>query len=241
MTFTNLNFTNQNEYQLNESLTVECINLYGVPVKYLITEKINRDDTVFGDYSHMKSDNANIFDLNVLPENSENWDQGGYSNTSFGLINYNNVTLFVARASFDNIPDTNEETVDAIVGNLLVFPNNKIMEITDLSYFTEGINNLYTYPDQKTVYKLTCKPYDHKLIHELDNTDMHYHQTEEYETLDGYFEELIDQAAEQDEEAEIIEQVPSVIENADPETGFDERVEKPIVDRNEDDIWGSFS
>jgi hypothetical protein len=88
---------------------------------------------------------------------------------------------------------------------------------------------------------MTLKPYDHKLIQEIDNQDMHYKQDgSEYETLDTYFEELIDQAASQDEEAEIVEQVPSVVKNADEETGFDEQVQKPIVDRTEDDVWGQF-
>ena len=50
----NFNFSQKPDYQLNTSLTEEMINLYGVLTKFLVIEQINKDDAVFGDYSHMK-------------------------------------------------------------------------------------------------------------------------------------------------------------------------------------------
>ena len=75
----NFNSSSTPDYALNTSLIEEVISLYGVLTKFLITTKINEDPTVFGDYSHLKSDNAKIYDIYMMPENSEEWDMGDYS------------------------------------------------------------------------------------------------------------------------------------------------------------------
>jgi len=85
------NFNSQPEYQLNTSLAEEMINLYGVETKFIIAERINKDDNVFGDYSHLKTDSDKIFQINMLPENSEDWDQGAYDMSAFGLVNTESV------------------------------------------------------------------------------------------------------------------------------------------------------
>lgn len=228
----NFNFSSQPDYQLNTSLTEEMINLYGVLTKFLVTEKINRDDNVFGDYSHMKTDNSRIYDIYMLPENSDEWDENNLSLTSFGLVNFANVSLFVSKRSFDAIAD-----LGTITGNLIVFPNNKVMEITDVTSTVPGVNNLFTYKDEKSVYKLTCKPYDFKLINEVDNIDISVDPEVPYETLDVYFQELVDRSATQDIEAEVTPQVTTV----DNSQALDQKVIKPIVDKTEDDVWGQFS
>lgn len=230
----NFNFTNQAEYELNTGMTEEMINLYGVAVKYMVIERINRDDTVFGDYSHLKTNTENIFQMNMLPEVSEDWDQTDTAFNQFGLTNYNNVSLFVSTRSLTEIGDSK------MIGDLLVFPNNKIMEITDADVTTPGINNLFTFDDAKSVIKITCKPYDFKLINELDNVDISQNVDENedpvaYETLDTYFQELIDDAVEQDTETQVIPQVTTVV----PGT-VDTKVQKPIIDKSEDDIFGNF-
>ena len=229
------NFNSAPEYSLNTSLTTEMISLYGVETKFLVVERINRDDVVFGDYSHLKTDNTQIFDMTMLPENSEDWDESGYRLTEFGLTNFENISLFVAKASFDGVLELKE-----IVGNLIIFPNNKIMEITDVDATTPGINNLFTYNDTKSVYKLICKPYQAKIIHELDPEHISVAEdpvAEPYETLDNYFDELINQAVAQDDEAEVIPQVNTV----DKSQSADQIVVKPIVDNDEDDVWGQFN
>lgn len=227
----NFNFTEQPDYDLNTSLVEEMINLYGVLTKYIITEKINRDDNVFGDYSHLKSDSNKIYDIYMLPETSEDWDQSADALTSFGLVNFENVVLFAAKSSFDPTPDTIDDP-NEIVGNLIVLPNNKVMEIVSQDVTVPGVNNLFTYNDAKSVYRLTCKPYDFKLINEIDNVDISVDPTVPYETLDTYFQELIDTSVAQDQEAEVTPQVTVNVNNT--------KVQKPIVDKSEDDVWGQF-
>lgn len=227
----NFNFNSQPEYQLNTSLAEEMIRLYGVLTKFLVTEKINKDDNVFGDYSHMKSDSTRIYDIYMLPENSEDWDTDSFSLTSFGMVNFENVSLFVAKSSFDPLSPPG-----SITGNLIMFPNNKVMEITNADFVVPGVNNLFTYSDAKSVYKLTCKPYDFKLIDELDNVDISTEPDVPYETLDVYFQELVDRSDAQDTEAETTAQVTTVENKL-----IDEKKVKPIVDRTEDDVWNQYN
>jgi hypothetical protein len=226
----NFNFNSQPEYKLNTSLAEEMIRLYGVLTKFLVTEKINTDDNVFGDYSHLKSDNSKIYDIHMLPENSEEWDSEGFSLTSFGLVNYENISLFVAKSSFDGIAEPGD-----ITGNLVVFPNNKVMEITNANFVTPGVNNLFTYSDAKSVYKITCKPYDFKLIDEIDNSDISIDPEVPYDTLDNYFQEMVTNAERQEFESEIKPQV-TVVENK----LLDEKKLKPIIDKTEQSVWGEF-
>jgi ribosomal protein L21E len=231
----NFNFSKQPEYQLNTSLIEEVIKLYGILVKFLVTEKINEDKTVFGDYSHMKSDNNKIYDIYMLPEASEDWDVGGFGMSQFGLMSLENIVLFAAKSSFDPNPD-NIEDQHEILGNLIVLPNNRIMEITNVEITTPGVNNLFTYNDAKSVYALTCKPYDFKLINELDNVDISVDPTIPYETLDVYFQELIGVKDDQDDSTQVTPEVTTI----DKTTVFDTKVMKPIIDKSEDDVFGGF-
>lgn len=226
----NFNYTKKNEYALNNSLVTEMINLYGVPTKLLIVEEINQDN-VFGDYSHLKTNNSDIYEMYMLPEQSEDWETDAFEMGSGYMTNFDNITLFVAKSNFDNILEVNE-----ITGNLLVFPNNKIMEITYTDATTPGINNLFTESDAKTVYKLTCKPYAVKLTDELNTEDISVDESN-YETLDDYFQELLNDETIQDDEAEVVEYVETVqtIDNVDT------TVKEPFLDNSEDDVWGKFN
>ena len=237
----NFNFSEQPEYSLNTSLTDEMINLYGILAKFLVTTKINRDDTVFGDYSHMQTSSAGIYEVYVLPENTEEWDSTAYDFNDFGLVNSDNINIFVMKTSFDQVPevaDPNTNDMANVVGNLLVFPNNKIMEITNIDWMVPGINNLFSHNDVKSVYKLACKPYDVKLINELDPVDVDYQNdpAAPYNTLDSYFTELINQATTQDTSVEVTPSVTTVVKG----TGVDTTVTKPIVDKSEDAVWGKY-
>jgi hypothetical protein len=233
----NFNTSDIPDYDLNTSLIDEVINLYGVLTKFLVVEKINADDLVFGDYTHLKSDASKIYDMYMLPEISEDWDTSGIAFNSYGLTNFENIQLFVSKASIvDAIPDIANE-LQSITGNLIVLPNNKIMEITSSMWEVPGINNLFTYKDTKSVLKLTCIPYNNKLIQELDNVDIGTVEPDvPYETLDVYFNELIDQTTDQNIEAEVTPSVPTVEKTG----GIDTTVQKPIVDRSEDDVFGKF-
>jgi hypothetical protein len=224
----NFNTNASPEYNLNSTLTNEMINLYGVLVKYLLTEKINSDDVVFGDYSHIKTNSSDVFEMYMLPEISEDWDTSDTSFTQFGFLSFDNVSLFVSTTSLNGVTD-----ITKMIGDLIVFPNNKVMEITDRTLTEPGINNLFTYNDTKSVVKLSCKPHEFKLIDEVDNTDISIDTDNgPYETLDVYFQELIDDSTAQDNEATV---TPQVIANVN-----DTKVEKPIVDKSEDSVWGDY-
>lgn len=226
----NFNYTESPEYDLNTSLIEEVIDLYGVSTKFLVVDRINKDDVVFGDYSHLETDNSKAFYMNMLPEISEDWDTSGISFNDFGLTNFENISLFVSRASIDELE------IDKVVGNLVVLPNNKIMEITNASWEVPGINNLFTYADTRSVLKLSCKTYDHKLINEVDEVDISADDNVPYETLDCYFDELVEKGTAQDNEAEVLNSVQTVTKTGD----IDIKVDKPIIDKSEKDVFGGF-
>jgi hypothetical protein len=228
---TNFNFSEQPEYTLNTTLTTEMINLYGIKTKFLVTEQQNIDYEIFGDFSHLKTDNSKIFDIYMLPENSEDWESGGYNFNEFGLSNFENVVLFVAKSSFDTIFPNDFKL---ILGCLVVLPNQKIMEITDVDPVVPGINNLFTQNDAKSVFKLTLIPYNIKLINELDNEDISTDDEVPYEGLDVYFDELVNQSNEQDIEMNV---TPSV-DTIDSSGVSDVKIQKPVVDTTEESIWG---
>lgn len=232
----NYNIDEAPEYDLNADLIDECINLYGVPTKFLVVQKLNSDDTVFGDYSSIKTDGTKIFSVYMMPENSDSWDSGGYNFSDFGMLNNDNTTVFVSKNSVQNII-----TLDfkELYGNLVVMPNNKIMEVTDVQFEVPGVNNLFTYSNAKSVYKLTLKPYAVKLTDEINRTDISVDPLEDYSTLDNYFDELLDRKVAQDTEMEIIPAVDTIKKEFGIEIDTVQR--KPRVSQVEDSVFGEFN
>ena len=230
----NFNFNENPEYDLNTELIDECINLYGVQTKFLVVQKLNSDDTIFGDYSSIKTDNSKIFDVFMMPENSDSWDSGGYNFSEFGMLNNDTCNVFVSKNSVQNIIELDFKE---LYGNLVIMPNNKIMEVTDVQFEVPGVNNLFTYSNAKSVYKLTLKPYSVKLTDEINKADISISDTEDYNTLDNYFDELLDIKIAQDTEMEIN---PSQI-TIRKEPDIDIVVQKPKVSRLEDSVFGEFN
>jgi hypothetical protein len=153
-----MNF-NQNlntEYKLQRNLVDELIGLYGIETKFLIVEKINSDDLVFGDFSHIKSDSEKIYDLMALPENSETYDNQDGNFNQFGFLTAETINLFASRNAMDDIFGDTDEALNTIIGNLIILPNSRILEITHVEYEVPGINNLYTSSAQKNAYKFYC-------------------------------------------------------------------------------------
>lgn len=248
MSFNNFNFSNKPEYDLNDSLAKEMIRLYGILVKFIKTERINTDKSIFGDYSHLKAtEDVGIHEFYAIPEDSENWDDGGYNLTAFGPINFQNISLYIHRSSIINIGE-----IQTLTGNLLIFPNNKIMEITDTEPLVPGINNLFTHKDTKSILKLTCKPHDTKLINEVSTDSLFYGDLEErgeyedssyteespYESLDKYFTELEQDRNELQQEVEVTPSTDKVIKGDKVE--LDKKEKEPIIASKGDDIWGQF-
>jgi hypothetical protein len=154
------------EYELFRSTSEELIDTFGVPVKYLITKKINQD-SVFGEHSHIKIDNEAVFQMFAMPSATDMWEGDSNIFSRFGLENLDVISIFIARTNFEKIhPElVNREgsaTVDNLPnGNLVVFNNNKIMEVTnfELASSEHGNNNVFTSNRDKNVYKLTLKSY----------------------------------------------------------------------------------
>ena len=232
----NFNFNENPEYDLNTELIDECINLYGVQTKFLVVQKLNSDDTIFGDYSSIKTDNSKIFDVFMMPENSDSWDSGGYNFSEFGMLNNDSCTVFVSKNSVQNIIELDFKE---LYGNLVVMPNNKIMEVTDVQFEVPGVNNLFTYSNAKSVYKLTLKPYSVKLTDEINQTDISISDTEDYSTLDNYFDELLDRKVDQDTEMEIIPAVDTIKKEIGIEIDTVQR--NPRVSQVEDSVFGEFN
>lgn len=198
----NFNISSKPEYNLQGQMTGELISLYGIKIKYMIIEKINRDDLVFGDYSHVKTNASSIFEIYALPETSETWDNLNVNFTSFGMQTQESVNLFISKKNVESIyPEFyTSKGLSGVVGNLVVMPNGRIMEITDCQFEVPGISNLYANADQKNVFKLTCVTYNNKVQNEIDDTTLA--NEPEFVSLENYFNELVDTGNEQESAAE---------------------------------------
>lgn len=232
----NYNIDEAPEYDLNAELIDECINLYGIPTKFLVVQKLNSDDTIFGDYSSIKTDGTKIFDVYMMPENSDSWDSGGYNFSEFSMLNNDNTSVFVSKNSVQNIITLDFKD---LYGNLVVMPNNKIMEVTDVQFEVPGVNNLFTFKNAKSVYKLTLKPYSVKLTDEINQADISVDPLEDYSTLDNYFAELTDIKTSQDTEMEINPSVDVIKKEIGIEIDSVQR--KPRVSNTEDSVFGEFN
>jgi hypothetical protein len=236
----NFNITSKPDYSLQARHTHEIINLYGVQTKLLLTEKVNYDATVFGDYQSVKTNKEDTFLVPMMPETSEEYDNIGINFSEFGMMNVESINMFVSRKTVDKVfedifekENTTEDEfntdplspVKKLQSNLVILPNNRVMEITDVEFMVPGINNLFTEQDIKNVYKLTMKTYDVKLTDDLESINDEDTETiGSYKELDSYFDELTNNHNIIDEEAK--EQI-------------DEDTEKVVV-APADDVFGRF-
>ena len=184
----NFNYSNnnerENEYNLWRNTTEELINVYGIKIKYLITEKVNQD-TIFGEHTHIKVDNDNVFEFYAKPEETSMWEGDGDLYSKFGMQNLDIMNIFVSRTDMEKIhPEIVAREGKATVnnlpfGNLVVFDSNKIMEVTEMKLQSDtfGNNNTFDSNATKNVFKLTLKSYianrdDYSEADELNNNDM---------------------------------------------------------------------
>ena len=144
------------------------------------------------------------------------------------MLNLESINLFFSRKTINKIfvdIDSGKGFED-ILGNILVLPNNRIVEITNIEFEVPGINNLFTNNDQKNVYKFSCKTYDNKLVNEVQASDISAPgETTDYTQLDDYFSELTNIEIAQDIEAE---------------STLDDTTGKVIVDNSTDGVFGRF-
>ena len=236
----NLNFYNSPEYDLNKSLITEMISMYGVQVKFVKVKKI-KEDNLFKDYQHLVADKNDIIEMYALPENSDSFDSNGYQFSSFGFTDLNNLSVFISVESFGDIQ------FKEIVGNLIVLPSNKILEITDVTFQVPGINNDFVNNNSRTVYKLTLTPYEFKLTDNLSEIQKPSDDLSPLDTppksLDDYFEELMKEKEDLETELEVKDS-----QTVSKETNLVDSFERPIDEKvksqknvTTDDVWGSFS
>jgi hypothetical protein len=236
----NFNITNKPDYSLQARHTHEVINLYGVQTKLLLTEKVNYDASVFGDYQSVKTNKEDTFLVPMMPETSEEYDNIGVNFSEFGMMNVESINMFISRKTVEQVFEDIFEKENApedeynpdplspikkLQSNLVILPNNRVMEITDVEFMVPGINNLFTEQDIKNVYKLTMKTYDVKLTDDLESINDEDNETVgSYKELDSYFDELTDNHLEIDDEAKV---------------QIDEDTEKVVVPPA-DDVFGRF-
>ena len=229
----NLN-VKRNEYDLNGLQTEEVIRIYGICVKLILTEKINQDLT-FGDFSHLKTDNKSVFQVYVMPENTDDFDDQERLVTQFGLPLDGTVNFFISKITtyqlyqgsnntqneFD-VTQTNE-TVQKLHGSLIILPSGKIMEVTKVDLDAIGANNQFLSAIDKNVYCLRCRTYVHHSANEIDvNTDITAQDNPDkvapdmFDSLEKYFEEMVER-------------------NETQKTSIQDR-----FDRESDDVFGRF-
>ena len=246
----NFNFAHGPDSQLNSHLIDEVIALYGIDIKFLLVEYINKDETIFKDFQHIKTDEKKIFNMKALPENSESFDNTNYSFADFGFLDFDNINLFIHTNEFKKTGIN----LNQIIGNIIVLPSNKVMEITDLQFMVPGINNAFTEDSNKSVYRVVCRPYEFKNIDEIDHEHLKHSvkQTEKmipddilnnYDALDDYFNEILkdDEKREYEVEVQPAKQQVQETEEID-EMGRNKQVlvDKPMFINDEKDIWGQF-
>jgi len=222
MNFNLFDDTHNSEYNLFRSTTEELINLYGVPIKYIITKKINQDN-IFGEHSHIKVDNTSVFEMFALPSSTDMWEGDNSLFSKFGMNSLDSLSIFISRTDFEIIhPEIanleGKATIDNVPnGNLVVFNSNKIMEVTDFKLATDdhNRNNIFTSDREKNVYKLTLKTYinNHDNTTEaLDITTSEHFDYQDFGNLEDIFgvaEDAKEEIEERSQETEINNVYPS--------------------------------
>lgn len=171
----NFNLSQKPDYHLNTSMIDELIRLYGTLCHLVMTDKIvdkgNHNDliseaAVFNDFKALKTTQGNqgptiehpIWVLLAEPEEFGNGMAFAFNN--FGLINDDTLQVYVGINSLGFLKDGNGQIhPKEIVSNLLVFPNGKVMEITDCQLHIPGVNNSFVYSDMPSCYQFSLKSY----------------------------------------------------------------------------------
>ena len=233
----NLNKSNKKDYNLTKRNIDEMINIYGVQCNFIYTNKMNKD-FVLKDFSHFTA-TQKPFEIYLLPEDTTNWNTD-LSWDMWGLNNLRTVSFFMSANTYDKISEEFFDFVDndyqgSIINSLLIMPNGSILEISDISYDFENANNLFTYPDDKSVYRITARMYNnnqHDDINIEDNPatdqkvtkvvndgllDIEFNEDEisedTFNNLEDYFSSLDNNKNEQDTEGQKISDTTSVFGN----------------------------
>lgn len=151
------NFNNNaNEYELSGNLTAEMIDLYGLQVTYIKTEKINKNK-LLSEYQFLRADNDSVYKVMTYPDNTAGYDNQSDLLSKFGMMMFDTISLYISARVFKTIfPDENYQTA---LADLIVMPSKQIFEISDVEAQVPGLSNMFLYDNQKNVYLLKLKPY----------------------------------------------------------------------------------
>lgn len=162
----NFNFSKKPDYDLNTGLIDELIRLYGTTVKFVFTDKIQdyRDveNSIFNDFKTIKTQRGVGESIEqeiqiLLSETSEYPNGLNFHFSNFGLVNEDTIQAFVSLKSLDFLRVEGNIHPREIISNFMVFPNGKVMEITDCQVHVPGVNNKFIYSDTPSCYMLSMK------------------------------------------------------------------------------------
>ena len=230
---------NNNEYELFNNQTQEMINLYGILLKFFKMKRIE-NDYIFGESKSLKADNTSIFEFFGLPQETEDWDGEWLLSNSFGIENQKNILFYVSAADiekiFPEIQTKNSTGFDFIIGNLIMLPNNKLLEITDFIFEVKGGNDLFPYMNNKNVFAINCKPYyaNHDDLSDLQTDEFKTEEPEVYESVES-LEALFETQEEDNTQVENISKDPVSYNATETE---DNSISKAII---QNDPFGELS
>ena len=162
----NLNVSRKPERQLDENLTHEMIQIYGLQCKWLYSERVN-SDKIFQDFSHFRV-GEDYLDVTLKPEVTEDF-EGENSFNSFGFYTNLTTNLFISKRDILRLyPDFLDEVGQRalVVNSLILLPAGIILEITNVESYTVNVNNQWGYADDPSSYRLTCKVYSNNISDE---------------------------------------------------------------------------
>ena len=146
----------QNEYKTYGGLSAELIDLYGFELTYIKTTLLGHDK-VINDIQNFGTDKT--LKIMAYPENAEQFDERGDILNKFGLFTMDSMNLFISAETVSRI--CNENEVPSMVGDLILLPSGKYLEITSIEHQVPGINNQFVKNYSKNVFLVRCKTYSY--------------------------------------------------------------------------------
>ncbi|QPX63182.1 putative neck protein [Campylobacter phage F370] len=206
----NLN-NRQNEYQLFGTLSAEIIDMYGFQLTYIKTKRLGHDKVLDDIINYGTEATYQIF---ALPENAEMFDERGDILNKFGIFTMDSMNLFISANTMKRIFQ-DESKIPSAVGDILLLPSGKYIEITSIEHQVPGANNQFTYSNSKNVYMLRCKSFNYNhdnipTLEEVNNEEVN-ESLDEIFNLVGSAENSKDKIKEeQDKESPLVKGTDSV-------------------------------
>lgn len=175
------------EYDLNTHLIDELINLYGTEVKILMNDKITDFGThedlipqnmVFQNFKALKSSGYE-FPVRILIQETDGFPNGMHlAFGQFGIMNEDTLQAIISKKSLKFLEENGTIHPKHLISNSIVFPNGKVMEITNCQIHVPGMNNGFVLSNIASCYMLSLKSAHMDATPVLANPEI-------YDTLDN--------------------------------------------------------